>query len=72
MFPPTHDEQLSQIIISSSKTKNLKLSPRKELISKIREPQNIIDPEKHTIEREKERESRKAQQASKVNNISMS
>jgi hypothetical protein len=46
LFPSTHDEQTTEIIISSSKVRNFKLSPRKEYISKTRDLQSIIDPEK--------------------------
>jgi hypothetical protein len=36
----------TEIIISSNKVRNFKLSPRKEYISKTRDLQAVIDPEK--------------------------
>jgi hypothetical protein len=44
LFPATFDQITTEIIVSSLKNNNLKLSPRKEHFSKYRENQQIVDP----------------------------
>lgn len=60
---------MTDIIISSSKTRNLKLSPRKEITSKYREPLLVVDPEKHALEVEPFRKG--SGNTIRVNNVSM-
>ena len=52
LFPATHDSKLNDMIVSSAKGRNIKLSPRKEWGARGREVQPF-DPEKGTLGQEK-------------------